>query len=132
MTALGLFVARWWPHILLCVISGAIAWLVTDAVWSARYAALQAEVAQKSAEYAKAEAEAVRQALVTERRQAQAIADISTQYEARISEIQSEADSRVGDLVNGNLRLRREIAAYATERLSAGAAAAVELSLIHI
>src|SRR5690606_26685662 len=59
----------------------------------------------------------------TEHRQAAAMAEVSEQYEVRIREIQTDTDNRTADLLAGNLRLRHEIAAYATASLSSEATA---------
>lgn len=122
------FIARWWPHILLCALSAAIAWLVTAAVWEARYQAIVADHATTVAEYATLQAEAQSAAREREHRMAEELAEVSSQYEGRIREIQSENDARVGELVAGTKRLRHEIAAYATASLSRDSASAGELS----
>lgn len=59
----------------------------------------------------------------TEHRQAAELAEVSEQYEVRIREIQTDTDNRAADLLAGNLRLRHEIAAYATASLSSEATA---------
>ena len=92
------------------------------------YNAANVRAEQVIAEFAQAEAEAANRARVAELRRIQAIAEISEQHEVRIREIQAENDARVGELVAGTKRLRREIAAYATERLSRDSAAAGEYS----
>lgn len=79
----------------------------------------QRDVAQER-ELAEASARQVEQDRMT------ALADAAKANEDRIREIELETGKRVTDLQSGNVRLRREVAAYATASLSRDTAAAVQ------
>src|SRR5690606_19486312 len=79
------------------------------------------------AEFHAAEREATERARQAERRANERLAEIEALQAAERERIASEVESRTADLVAGNLRLRREIAAYATRDLSRDAATTREL-----
>lgn len=62
-----------------------------------------------------------------ERRAVERIAEIEAAQAAKQERIESEVEARTRDLRDGNLRLRREIAALATSCVSREAAATAEL-----
>ena len=82
---------------------------------------------QVIAEFHAAEREATERARQAERRANERLAEIEALQAAERERIASEVESRTADLVAGNLRLRREIAAYATRDLSRDSATTREL-----
>ena len=129
---IGYFVARYWPHILGVLIYTAIVGLIGHAVgeWQGNGRAAKAELALSHAErdwaYQLAEAEA--KAREVEQRRVADLADLAAKHEKELQNAQVRSDRLVADLRAGTVRLRREIAAYATERLSRDSAAPAELS----
>lgn len=83
---------------------------------------------QTIAAFAKAEAEAQAKARATEQARVESQAEIAAHREARQREIETAVENRTAELVAGTKRLRHEIAAYATERLSRDSTAPAELS----
>ena len=82
---------------------------------------------QVIAEFHAAERDATERARQAERRANERLVEIEALQAAERERIASEVESRTSDLVAGNLRLRREIAAYATRDLSRDAASTREL-----
>ena len=82
---------------------------------------------QVIAEFHAAEAEAQAKARQAEREKVERIAEIEAWQASERERIESEAEILAADLRAGNLRLRREIAAYATRDLSRDAATTREL-----
>src|SRR5690554_3825353 len=82
---------------------------------------------QVIAEFHAAERDATERARQAERRANERLVEIEALQAAERERIASEVESRTADLVAGNLRLRREIAAYATRDLSRDAATTREL-----
>lgn len=91
------------------------------------YNAANVRADQVIAEFHAAERDATERARQAERRANERLAEIEALQAAETERIESEVESRTADLVAGNLRLRREIAAYATRDLSRDAAVTREL-----
>lgn len=91
------------------------------------YNAANVRAEQVIAEFHAAERDATERARQAERRANERLAEIEALQAAERERIASEVESRTADLVAGNLRLRREIAAYATRDLSRDAATTREL-----
>ena len=91
------------------------------------YNAANVRAEQVIAEFHAAERDATERARQAERRANERLAEIEALQAAERERIASEVESRTADLVAGNLRLRREIAAYATRDLSRDAATNREL-----
>jgi hypothetical protein len=91
------------------------------------YNAANARAEQVIAEFHAAERDATERARQAERRANERLVEIEALQAAERERISSEVESRTADLVAGNLRLRREIAAYATRDLSRDAATTREL-----
>lgn len=91
------------------------------------YNAANVRAEQVIAEFHAAEAEAQAKARQAERRANERLVEIEALQAAERERIASEVESRTADLVAGNLRLRREIAAYATRDLSRDSATTREL-----
>lgn len=91
------------------------------------YKAANVRAEQVIAEFHAAERDATERARQAERRANERLAEIEALQAAETERIESEVETRTADLVAGNLRLRREIAAYATRDLSRDAATAREL-----
>lgn len=123
-----MFLARYWLHIAVALALFAAGFGLADLLGDARTAKVQAAWSAEREAMLEAYVSDVQAAREREHRMAEELAEVSSQYEGRIHEIQSENDARVGELVAGTKRLRREIAAYATERLSRDSASAGELS----
>src|SRR5690606_28362948 len=125
-------IARYWPHILIVVFYTAIVGVLGHAVgeWQGDRRAGKAELAlahvQRDAAQQVATAEA--KARQAEQKRVKDLADLAAQHEKELQDAQGRTDRRVADLLSGNLRLRREIAAYATERLSRDSTAPAGLS----
>src|SRR5690606_7160763 len=118
--------ARYWPQILLSVaVAGLLAW-AGGQVYRAGYNAANVRAERIIGEFAKAEAEAQAKAREAERRAVERIAEIEAVQAAQQERIEREAEARAADLLAGNLRLRREIAAVATASVSREAAATAE------
>ena len=117
---------RYWPQILLLVaVAGLLAW-AGGQVYRAGYNAANVRAERIIGEFAKAEAEAQAKAREAERRAVERIAEIEAVQAAQQERIESEVETRAADLLAGNLRLRREIAALATASVSREAAATAE------
>lgn len=114
---------RYWPHLLVIALVFASGAWVGQASGNSRAAKAELALSYMERDAAQQVALAEAKARDTEHRQAAAMAEVSEQNEVRIREIQSRADSRAADLLAGNLRLRHEIAAYATASLSSEATA---------
>ncbi len=107
-----------------------IAWLLVSGyrwAYGNGYNAANVRAEQVIAEFHAAERDATERARQAERRANERLAEIEALQAAERERIASEVESRTADLVAGNLRLRREIAAYATRDLSRDAATAREL-----
>lgn len=91
------------------------------------YNAANVRAEQVIAEFHAAERDATERARQAERRANERLVEIEALQAAETERIESEVESRTADLVAGNLRLRREIAAYATRDLSRDAATTREL-----
>ena len=91
------------------------------------YNAANVRAEQVIAEFHAAEAEAQAKARQAEREKVERIAEIEAWQASERERIESEVEILADDLRAGNLRLRREIAAYATRDLSRGAATTREL-----
>lgn len=91
------------------------------------YNAANVRAEQVIAEFHAAEAEAQAKARKAEREKVERIAEIEAWQASQRERIESEVETRADDLLAGNLRLRREIAAYATRDLSRDAATTREL-----
>lgn len=119
---------RYWPQILLSVaVAGLLAW-AGGQVYRAGYNAANVRAERIIGEFAKAEAEAQERARAVEQRRVEDLAELAAKHEQELQDAQARTDRRVSELVAGTQRLRREIAAYATERLSRDSASAAELS----
>lgn len=124
--------ARYWPHIAIVLVYTAIVAVVAFAVgqWEGDRRAAKAELAlshvQRDAaqQVAAFEAEARR----VERKRVLDLAELAAKHEQELQDAQVRTDRRVSELVAGTQRLRREIAAYATEQLSRDSTAPAELS----
>ena len=129
---IGYFVARYWPHILGVLIYTAIVGLIGHAVgeWQGNKRAAKAELAlshmERDTAYQLAEAEA--KARQVEQRRVADLAELAAKHEKELQDAQARSDRVVDGLRAGTVRLRREIAAYATERLSRDSTAPAELS----
>ena len=125
-------IARYWPHILGVLIYTAIVGLICHAVgeWQGNKRANKAELAlshmERDSAYRLAEAEA--RARETEQRRVADLAELAAKHEKELQDAQARSDRVVAGLRTGTVQLRREIAAYATERLSRDSTAPAELS----
>lgn len=107
-----------------------IAWLLVSGyrwAYGNGYNASNVRAEQVIAEFHAAERDATERARQAERRANERLAEIEALQAVETERIESEVESRTADLVAGNLRLRREIAAYATRDLSRDAATTREL-----
>lgn len=112
---------------LLCIVlalTTALGW----SLWNAKRHDHRADVQQARAESAEAYARSLREQVEAERARVEAVNEIASKHEADKREIENRTAALVADLHAGNVRLRREIGAFYTERLSRGAAAAGEPS----
>lgn len=124
---MSLFIARYWPLILLQLILLFGAGLIGHAIGTWDVAELEAEIAAERAEMAEAVRQAEADAREAERQATQRIAEVAQQYEQEKRDAQDAADRVVADLRAGNLRLhQRWQAALATGELSRAATAAGE------
>lgn len=114
--------------IVVCV-GAALAILVGGYRWAYGngYNAANVRAEQVIAEFHAAEAEAQAKARQAEREKVERIAEIEAWQASERERIESEVEILADDLRAGNLRLRREIAAYATRDLSRDAATTREL-----
>jgi phosphotransacetylase len=99
-----------------------------QAIWQAGYDAANVRAEQVIREFAEAERNALQAAREIEQRRVNDLAALSRKHQQEIEDAQARADRIADELRAGNRRLRHEIAAYATERLSRDSAAAGELS----
>lgn len=106
--------------LLAALLTAALGW----SLWRAERADSRADVMQARAESAEAYTRDLQSQVRTERARVEALNDIASQHEADKREIETRTAALVADLRAGNVRLRREIGAFYTERLSRGAAAA--------
>ena len=121
---------RYWRHGVAVAALAVVAWgCVTAYGWAYGhgYNAANVRAEQVIAEFHAAERDATERARQAERRANERLAEIEALQAADRERIASEVESRTADLVAGNLRLRREIAAYATRDLSRDAATTREL-----
>lgn len=121
-------IARYWPHALIAVCLLAIAWVIGSGLYQWGYDAANVRAEKVIGEFAAAEAEAQERARAVEQRRVEDLAELAAKHEQELQDAQARTDRRVSELVAGTRRLRREIAAYATERLSRDSASAAELS----
>lgn len=121
-------IARYWPHALIAVCLLAIAWVIGSGLYQWGYDTANVRAEKVIGEFAKAEAEAQERARAVEQRRVEELAEMAAKHEQELQDAQARTDRRVSELVAGTQRLRREIAAYATERLSRDSASAAELS----
>lgn len=125
------FVLRYWKQLTLAAILAITHGCMYRAGGNscrADMADMRADAEKALAEAAKAETKAVERARKAEQANAQAVNDAAAQYEQGKRDGESREAERVAGLQSGNLRLRREIAALHTERLSGSAAASGQLS----
>lgn len=100
--------------LLAALLSAALGW----SLWRAERADSRADVMQARAESAEAYTRDLQAQVETERARVEALNDIASQHEADKREIETRTAALVADLRAGNVRLRREIGAFYTERLS--------------
>lgn len=108
---------------IVAVLALALGW----SLWRAEVHKGAAESAAESARQAAASAAAIGGVLEAERQAAQAMAAVAAKYQEDLSHAQDRADRLAADLRAGDRRVRHEIAALHTARLSSGTAAAREL-----
>lgn len=115
---------------LLVLIAGAFwaGWEWRDRSADIAAAKVVADANAKIAEMAKAEADAQAKARNAEHRLAERNSEIEQKLAQELNNAKRREQNRVADLERGAVRLRREIGALHTERLSSSAAAAGELS----
>jgi chromosome segregation ATPase len=125
-------VARYWPHILGVLIYTAIVGVLGHAVgeWQGDRRANKAELALAHVQRDAAQqvAMAAAKARQVEQKRANDLAELAAEHERNLRDAQDRSDRVVAGLRAGNVQLRREIAAYATERLSRDSTAPAELS----
>ena len=90
------------------------------------YNAANVRAEQVIAEFHAAERDSAERARQAERKANERMLEIDASQASQRERIESEVETRAADLLAGNLRLRREIAALHTAHLSAGTAAAIE------
>lgn len=117
------------PFFIVVCVGAVLAILVGGYRWAYGngYNAANVRSEQVIAEFHAAEAEAQAKARQAERRANERLVEIEALQAAERERIASEVESRTAGLVAGNLRLRREIAAYATRDMSRDAATTREL-----
>lgn len=117
------------PIFIMVCVGAVLAILVGGYRWAYGngYNAANVRAEQVIAEFHAAEAEAQAKARQAEREKVERIAEIEAWQASERERIESEVEILAADLVAGNLRLRREIAAYATRDLSRDAATTREL-----
>lgn len=108
---------------LVMVLAAALGW----SLYRAEVHKLEATEATDAAESARAELADVRATLQAERQRAERMASIAVKTQQELDDAQVRAESLAADLVSGDRRVRHEIAALHTARLSADAATAREL-----
>lgn len=109
--------------LLAVLLLGAAFW----AGWEWRDRSADLKIMHRDLIEARAGNDALAKALNKERAKAEMLADIGRQYEQDKLAAKAAADALVGDLRAGNLRLRHELGALYTARLSSTAAHTVEL-----
>ena len=107
----------------IAVLVAALGW----SLWRAETHKGAAVAAVERAQDAEASLAQTRAALAEEREMARRMAGIAADYERERQDAQDRADGLAADLAAGTRRVRHEIAALHTARLSAGTAAAREL-----
>lgn len=126
------FLIRYWPHALIVAVTATIVAFSAYSIGAASgdRRAAKAELAlshvERDAAYRLAEAEA--KARETEQRRVADLAELAAKHEKELQDAQVRSDRVVAGLRAGTVQLRREIAAYATERLSRDSTAPAELS----
>ena len=123
-----LWLIRYWPHALIVVCLAAIAWVIAHAAYNWGYDTANVRAEKVIGDFAKAEAEAQENARAVEQRRMEDLAALDAKYQRELDDAKARAESVAADLRAGNRSLRREIAAYATERLSGHATSTGELS----
>lgn len=86
-----------------------------------------AVAAAQSAREAQAAVTSMKDTLQAERQRVERMASIAVKTQQELDDAQVRAESLAADLVSGDRRVRHEIAALHTARLSADAATAIEL-----
>lgn len=119
---------RYWPHALIAACLLAIAWVIGSGLYQWGYAAANVRAEKIIGEFAKAGAEAQENARAVEQRRVEDLAALDAKYQRELDDAKARAESVAADLRAGNRSLRREIAAYATERLSGHATSTGEPS----
>jgi len=119
---------RYWPHALIVVCVAALAWVAGTNLYQWGYDTANVRAEKIIGEFAKAEAEAQENARAVEQRRVEDLAALDAKYQREMADAKARGESVAADLRAGNRSLRREIAAYATERLSRDSTATGELS----